>query len=130
MSKKEISILVIVFLSVLVISTLTIYSVMNKTPSEKKENKTEKVEDTLKIGKYSLKYGTYKGSETEYNPDTKKVYKKEVTITLSKDKINGEYYIVKGTSLYVNGYELYKVTANNKIEQLAGEGVEFEYEGK
>ena len=130
MSKKEISILVIVFLCVLIVSTVSIYSVMNKTPSEKKENNTEKVEDTLKIGKYILKYGTYKGSETEYNTDTKKVYKKETKITLSKDKINGEYYIVKGTSLYVNGYELYKVVANNKIEQLAGEGVEFEYEGK
>ena len=33
-------------------------------------------------------------------------------------------------SLYINGYEMYKVIANDKIKLLAGEGVNFEYERK
>ena len=56
--------------------------------------------------------------------------KKEIILNLSKNKINDEVYEVKGMSLYINGYEMYKVIANNKIKLLTGEGVDFEYEKK
>lgn len=128
MSKKEIIILVIVFLLVVSISTVSIYFIINKKPSgNSADNPTNSV---LKVGKYSLEYGTYKGTESEYNPDTEKVEKKEIKVVLSNNKINDTKYEVKGTSLYVNGYEMYKVIANNKMELLAGEGVELVYEGK
>ncbi len=128
MSKKEIIILVIVFLLVVSISTVSIYFIINKKPSgNSDDNPTNSV---LKVGKYSLEYGTYKGTESEYNPDTEKVEKKEIKVVLSNNKINDTKYEVKGTSLYVNGYEMYKVIANNKMELLAGEGVELVYEGK
>ena len=132
MSKKEIFILVIAFIVVTFASTILIYFIINKSPSDKKENSADNSTSpsALRVGSYSLKYGTYKGFENEYNPDTEKIEKKEKTLTLTNTKINSENYEVKGMSLYVNGYEMYKVIANNKIELLAGEGIEFEYEGK
>ena len=132
LSKKEIIILVIVFLLVIFISTISIYFIINRNPNQKKENNVSSpsISNVLKVGEYSLKYGLYKGIVNEYNSDTEKLEKKEITLTLSKSKINDEIYEVKGMSLYVNGYEMYKVIANNKIELLAGEGVEFIYEGK
>ena len=132
LSKKEILILVIVFLVVVPISALSIYTIINKTPGKTKENKVNSLttNNVLKVGEYSLKYGTYKGIENEYDPDTEKVEKKEIKLVLSKSEINGEKYEVKGMSLFVNGYEMYKVIANNKMELLAGEGVELVYEGK
>lgn len=128
MSKKEILILVIVFFAVICISTVSVYFIINNNSSEKETNNVDT--SVLKVGEYSLKYGLYKGIETEYNPDTEKVDKKEITFDLSESKINGETYEVKGMYLYVNGYQMYKVISNNKIELLAGEGVEFEYGGK
>lgn len=132
MNKKEVVILIVVFLVVTCISTISIYHITNRNKGENKKSNVDSktTSDVLKVGEYSLEYGAYKGIENEYNPDTDKVEKKEKTITLSKTKINGENYKVKGTSLYVNGYELYKVIANNKFELFAGEGVEFEYERK
>ena len=53
-----------------------------------------------------------------------------IILNLSKYKINDEFYEIKGMSLYINGYEMYKVIANDKIKLLAGEGVDFEYERK
>ena len=122
MSKKQIIILVIVFVLVALISTISIYLLLNP--------KNKSTSNDLKVGKYTLTYGKYKGTETEYDNDTNKVISKEIKIELTKDKINNEDYIVKGESLYVNGFELYKVVSNNKILLLAGEGVEFIYEGK
>ena len=50
-------------------------------------------------------------------------------ITLTKKKINGTSYEVKGNKIYVNGFEMYEVPADNKMVLLAGEGVEYNYEG-
>lgn len=121
MSKKEFLILIIVFISVIVISALSIYFIFNKDESPK-------ISNVLKVGDYTLQYGQYKGIEEEYNADTQTLEKKEIILNLSKNKINDEFYEVKGMSLYINGYEMYKVIANDKIKLLAGEGVEFEYE--
>ena len=123
MSKKEFLILIIVFISVIAISALSIYFIFNKDESPK-------ISNVLKVGDYTLQYGQYKGIEEEYNADTQTVEKKEIILNLSKNKINDEFYEVKGMSLYINGYEMYKVIANDKIKLLAGEGVDFEYERK
>ena len=121
MSKKEFLILIIVFLSVIAISALSIYFIFNK-------DENPKISNVLKVGDYTLQYGQYKGIEEEYNADTQTLEKKEIILNLSKNKINDEFYEVKGMSLYINGYEMYKVIANDKIKLLAGEGVDFEYE--
>lgn len=121
MSKKEFLILIIVFISVIVISALSIYFIFNK-------DENPKISNVLKVGDYTLQYGQYKGVEEEYNADTQTLEKKEIILYLSKNKINDEFYEVKGMSLYINGYEMYKVIANDKIKLLAGEGVDFEYE--
>lgn len=121
MSKKEFLILIIVFISVIAISVLSIYFIFNK-------DENPKISNVLKVGDYTLQYGQYKGVEEEYNADTQTLEKKEIILNLSKNKINDEFYEVKGMSLYINGYEMYKVIANDKIKLLAGEGVDFEYE--
>lgn len=121
MSKKEFLILIIVFISVIAISALSIYFIFNKDESPK-------ISNVLKVGDYTLQYGQYKGIEEEYNADTQTLEKKETILNLSKNKINDEFYEVKGMSLYINGYEMYKVITNDKIKLLAGEGVDFEYE--
>ena len=123
MSKKEILVLIIVILSVIIISSLSIYFIFNK-------DENPKIRNVLKVGDYTLQYGQYKGVEEEYNADTQTLEKKEIILNLSKNKINDEFYEVKGMSLYINGYEMYKVIANDKIKLLAGEGVDFEYERK
>ena len=123
MSKKEFLILIIVFISVIAISALSIYFIFNKDESPK-------ISNVLKVGDYTLQYGQYKGIEEEYNADTQTLEKKEIILNLSKNKINDEFYEVKGMSLYINGYEMYKVIANDKIKLLAGKGVDFEYERK
>ena len=123
MSKKEFLILIIVFISVIVISALSIYFIFNK-------DENPKISNVLKVGDYTLQYGQYKGVEEEYNADTQTLEKKEIILNLSKNKINDEFYEVKGMSLYINGYEMYKVIANDKIKLLVGEGVDFEYERK
>ena len=123
MSKKEFLILIIVFISVIAISALSIYFIFNK-------DENPKISNVLKVGDYTLQYGQYKGIEEEYNADTQTLEKKEIILNLSKNKINDEFYEVKGMSLYINSYEMYKVIANDKIKLLAGEGVDFEYERK
>lgn len=127
MSKKEFLILIIVFISVIVISALSIYFIFNKN-HDKNNDESSKISSVLKVGDYTLQYGHYKGIEEEYNADTQTLEKKEIILNLSKNKINDEFYEVKGMSLYINGYEMYKVIANDKIKLLAGEGVDFEYE--
>ena len=123
MSKKEFLILIIVFISVIAISALSIYFIFNK-------DENPKISNVLKVGDYTLQYGQYKGVEEEYNADTQTLEKKEIILNLSKYKINDEFYEIKGMSLYINGYEMYKVIANDKIKLLVGEGVDFEYERK
>ena len=129
MSKKEFLILIIVFISVIAISALSIYFIFNNN-HEKNTDESSKISNVLKVGDYTLRYGQYKGIEKEYNADTQTVEKKEIILNLSKYKINDEFYEIKGMSLYINGYEMYKVIANDKIKLLVGEGVDFEYERK
>ena len=123
MNKKQIIILIVVFLSVIFISAISMNFLFNNN-----HNQSTKTSNVLKVGEYTLNYGQYKGYEEEYNYDTETTEKKEITLNLSKSKINDQTYEVKGTRLYVGGYEMYQVVANNKIRLLAGSGVDFEYE--
>lgn len=75
MSKKEILILIIVFLSVIVIAALSMYFIFSKTTDE-----SSKISNVLKVGDYTLRYGQYKGIEEEYTADTQTLEKKEIIL--------------------------------------------------
>ena len=122
MKTKEIIILIVIFVSIFLLSTLSTYLLLNIDQSSEKQT-----EDVLNLENYTLKYGRYIGYESEHEND--KVEKKKVMITLTKKKINGTSYEVKGNKIYVNGFEMYEVPADNKMVLLAGEGVEYNYEG-
>lgn len=79
MSKKEFLILIIVFISVIVISALSIYFIFNKDESPK-------ISNVLKVGDYTLQYGQYKGIEEEYNADTQTLEKKRNNIKFIKEQ--------------------------------------------
>ena len=132
MNNKEKLFLSLIFVGVLLISSISSYYIFkphdvlnDNTQEEKKDTKQIEV---LKVGAYTLNYGTYKGIEEYYDQDTGKTEKKEKTLTLTKQTINGEKYEVKENMLYVNGYSLYEVKGNNKLFLLAGSGVEYNYE--
>ena len=98
----------------------------------KKEKKIDKKEEYLKVGKYKLKYGTYKGIEEEYDPDTDKTIKMEIKIELNKDKmiVNGNsmnYKVKDDNYIYINEVKMYEVTANNEFTLIAGAGIDFKY---
>ena len=99
---------------------------------EKKKDKETKEEKYLKVGKYKLNYGTYKGIESEYDPDTGKTTKMEIEIELKKDKmiVNGNsmnYKIKDDNYIYINEVKMYEVIDNNKFTLIAGAGIDFEY---
>ena len=123
MNKKQILITVIGGVVVFILSFLLSYFISSKCT---------KSENALKVGSYTLEYGTYKGIEQEYDADKEKVVNKEMKVVLSTDKIVvgdiSKKYEVKGSSIYVDGTEMYEVTANNKFILLAGSGVECVYE--
>ena len=97
---------------------------------EKKKDKDTK-EEYLKVGKYKLQYGTYKGTEEEYDSDKEKTIKTEVKVELTKDKmiVNGNsmnYKVKDDNYIYINEVKMYEVTANNKFTLIAGAGIDFE----
>ena len=79
MSKKEILILIIVFLSVIVIAALSMYFIFNKNHG-KTTDESSKISNVLKVGDYTLRYGQYKGIEKEYTADTQTLEKKEIIL--------------------------------------------------
>ena len=102
-----------------------------KDKKEKKED-TKKEEDYLTVGKYKLKYGTYKGINKQYDETTGKTKDVEMTLELTKTKIttNGvsNSYVTKSDGyIYINNTQMYEVTGDNKMTLLAGAGVEFEF---
>ena len=129
MNKKQIIILVVVGV-VLFIATFAGVYILKTNDDGKPKKKEEKIKDAIVLKDYTVKYGTYIGEEKEYNPDTDKIDTKKVKIEVTKDTINNEKYTVKENSLYVNGYILYEVTANNEFKLLAGSGIDYKLEGK
>ena len=117
----------------------------NKGGTEnKKSNATSsKKDDTanfLKVGNYTLQYGTYKGYSIEYDWDDEKgtmieSSKKEMILKLNSDntyELSGEKhkFSVVGSNIIVpefNNTTMLKVTGNNKLELQVGAGVEMTY---
>ena len=127
MSRREIIILVVVGVVIATITGLFTAFITTRSPSD---NITSK--NILMVNSYILHYGTYIGTESEYDYETDKVTTKEKKLVLKKDKIinndTTQNFIVKGNKLVVNGYEMYEVSGDNTLIMLAGEGVEFKYE--
>ena len=125
MSRKEIIILIVVGIGCMLLSGVLSYIIAS--PKNTKEDV-----NILQVGKYNLHFGTYKGVEEEYDPDTQKINKKDVTLILSKDSIeqNGikQKYTIKENSIYIEGTEMYQIISNDKMMLLAGAGMEFKYE--
>ena len=136
MSKKEIIILVVVGVLCFIFSfNLTIGTKNSgnkpkkdetKEVKKKEETKSEdkKEENVLKVGNYTLQYGTYKGVEPTEEGN------KEVKLTLTKDGINYEEYTVKDNKIYIENIPFYEVTGNNKLLLMAGSGIEYEFVGE
>ena len=138
LGKIKIIIIIIVGLLFLCGSFLISYNaakdikIVEDQEEPKKEKKKDKKEEYLKVGKYKLKYGTYKGIEEEYDPDTDKTIKMEIKIELNKDKmiVNGNsmnYKVKDDNYIYINEVKMYEVTANNEFTLIAGAGIDFEY---
>lgn len=136
MNKKEIIIIIVIGLLAILLSFFIVYSLKSKTeqpdtPVKKTEKKkTQNTDGDLVVGDYSLKFGTYKGMEEEYDPDTEKVKKTEVILEINKDELiyNGEAssYEIKGNYIYA-GQIMYEVTDNNVLVLQAGAGIKFKY---
>ena len=122
MNKKEVIIIVVSGIVSILLGFFVTYFLMSNMNKESK----------ISAGKYSLNYGTYKGTAEEYDPDTKKTNKNELKIEITKDKIKSDSgeksYTVKGEKIYVDDIVMYEVTGNNKFIMLVGSGVEFIYE--
>ena len=124
MNKKQIIILIIVGLVIFIATFFGVYLQLTNDDGKPKETK-KAVDNAIILKDYKVTYGTYVGVEKEYNDKTQAITSKNVKMNVSKDSINGEKYVVKDNSIYVNGYELYKVTNNDELKLLAGSGIEY-----
>lgn len=122
---------------------------VSKENSSNKENMEDDLyEGTLKVGNYSLKYGTYKTTTAQFTDD-RGVVDYEITITLRNDgkyilkssdneilkDSSGTYEILDNVNGLTNVIKLsddlfYTVTANNSFSLPAGSGAVFNYTGK
>ncbi len=86
----------------------------------------------IKAGNYTLAYGKYKGYETDYDHEAKKVIKKPIYAELKKNEIIikgiSTKFKVKENKLYVKKRVMYEVVGNNRLLMLAGGGVILRHE--
>lgn len=113
---------------------------------KKAEETTNKEIEGLKVGSYTLKYGTYKGKDYEYTDNADGAV--DVLITLKSDetytvtrtyKATGRSTNSKGTfkagklngvnTLELSNDGVYTATANNIFETMAGSSSKFTYQG-
>ena len=121
-----------------------------KAEEEAKRKAEEEAAKGLQVGNYTLKYGTYKGIESQY--DVGGVISTEVFLVLKQDgtfnlkssdtslvsNSSGTYKVEKNSYTGVSGSYIlklssggfYAVTANNTLQVPAGSGVTFTYQGK
>ena len=123
MTKKQLIILVAVGLVIFIATFFGVY--LLSTNDDGKPKGVKEVKNAIVLTDYIVSYGTYVGVEKEYNDKTGAVTDKEVKMEVTKDKINGESFTVKGNSIYVNGYEMYEVTKDNQLKLLAGSGIDY-----
>ena len=120
-----------------------------KAEEEARKKAEEEAAKGLQVGNYTLKYGTYKGIESQY--DVGGVISTEITIVLKQDgtynlkssnvslvpNTSGTYKVEKNSYTGVLGTHIlklssggfYAVTANNTLQVPAGSGVTFTYQG-
>ena len=131
MSKKEISIIILIGVVIFSLTIIIMYLISNnKTHNNKSESKNDT--KILTVGKYKVSYGKYKGVEEEYDPETENTNKKDVFLEISKTMIksgdHNETYTIKNYKIVTsNGLE-YEVIGNNKLELLVGGGIIYEYQ--
>lgn len=116
---------------------------------QKNNNETEEVIDELQVGNYTLKYGTYTGTDSQY--DDSGMITAEITILLNKDgtydlkssnsdimeSSKGTYVVEKNTyqgifEEYILNFSsggIYIVTDNNTLQIPAGSSTKFTYQG-
>ena len=105
--------------------------VENDDDKDKDDSSKKTEEETLKVGRYTVHYGTYEGTEEDY--DGSKVVSRTLTLKLTKDTItfnNGEplKYTVSGSQLKIIGAPV-TVIGNDKIRVDAGSGVDYKWKG-
>ena len=87
----------------------------------------------ITVGGYTLKYGTYKGIESNYDWEEQKEINREIILVLSSDKIrfDGQLlsYSISGNKIIANGFAMFQVNRNNEITLLAGMCPELTYQG-
>ena len=131
MSKKEISIIILIGVVIFSLTIIIMYLISNnKTHNNKSESKNDT--KILTVGKYKVSYGKYNGVEEEYDPETENTNKKDVFLEISKTMIksgdHNETYTIKNYKIVTsNGLE-YEVIGNNKLELLVGGGIIYEYQ--
>lgn len=133
MNKKEILTLIATGLAVLLISGFSSFAIVASSGgSDDPETDTSISDDSLKVGNYTLHYGKYVGTSTEYDPDEDETITSEVTIVLKKDgeMVMGstpKTYEIDGTRLKVDGSSIINVTNDDQFTLEAGAGIDFKY---
>ena len=103
-----------------------------KAEEEARKKAEEEANKGLKVGNYTLKYGTYVGYETLYDPSGNETVKHTVIInqdgTLTYNG-NTSKYTISGNYIKGNSGMPFQVTGDNQFTLEAGGGVKFTYQG-
>lgn len=103
-----------------------------KAEEETKKKAKEEANKGLKVGNYTLKYGTYVGYETLYDPSGNETVKHTVVInqdgTLTYNG-NTSKYTISGNYIKGNSGMPFQVTGDSQFTLEAGGGVKFTYQG-
>ena len=93
MNKKEITTLIVTGVLVFLVAIFGCYS-LAKAPSDDSNdtpNSSANSKDSVKAGNYTLRYGNYAGTSTEYDPDTNKTTSSETIIILASIVFTGKW---------------------------------------
>ena len=89
--------------------------------------------DTLKVGSYTVAYGTYTGKDALFDWELQKEIPINIKLVLNKNnlQIDGQTlsYSVQGIDIVANGMPMFRVLGNNKIQYLAQSCPELVYQG-
>ena len=120
-----------------------------RAEEEARKKAEEEAAKGLQVGNHTLKYGTYKGTESQY--DVGGMLTAEITITLKQDgtytlkssntslvsNSSGTYNVEKNIYPGISGTHIlklssgnfYAITGNNTLQVPAGSGATFTYQG-
>ena len=108
------------------------------------DNSSKETNSGLKVGEYTLKYGTYKGTDAQY--DVGGIISWDITVTLKEDGTytltssdqdmekdsNGTYKITNEygfTAILLSSQRIFSVIDNDTLQVPAGSGATFTYQG-